>query len=104
MRITYPYFRLNDPGGVLSLWRTVKLERGLVHHAAAGVRVPACRELLLLTGWGQDECWEMLSDDDKNHLHDSGYFCCSATEVAHPMAGDESGARYRIVVTTVYGP
>ena len=40
MRITYPYFRLNDPGGVLSLWRTVKLEHGLVRHPSAGVRVP----------------------------------------------------------------
>ena len=82
MRITYPYFRLNDPGSVLSLWRTVKLERGLVRHPSAGVRVPACRQLLELAGWGQDECWELLSDDDRVHLHDSGHFCCSAAEVA----------------------
>ena len=82
MRITYPYFTMNDPSGVLSLWRTVKLERGLVRHPSAGVRVPACRELLLLAGWGQDECWELLSDEDRVHLHDSGYFCCSAAEVA----------------------
>jgi hypothetical protein len=81
MRITYPYFRLNDPGNTLSLWRIVKLERGFARHPAAGVRVPACRELLELAGWGQDECWEMLSEDDKLHLHDSG-FCCSAAEVA----------------------
>jgi hypothetical protein len=89
MRITYPYFRYNDPGGVLSLWRIVKLERGLVHHPSEGVRVPACRELLLLEGWGQDECWEMLSDNDKTHLHDSGYFCCSAAEVAAWRKKDE---------------
>jgi len=82
MRITYPYFRHNDPGGGLSLWRTVKLERGLVRHPSAGVRVPACRELLLLAGWGQDECWEALSDEDRIHLHDSGYFCCSPADVA----------------------
>jgi hypothetical protein len=63
-RITYPYFDNNDPGRALSLWRVVKLERGLVRHCGPGVRVPACRELLLLGGWGQDECWEMLSDAD----------------------------------------
>ena len=82
MRITYPYFRYSDPGGVLSLWRIVKLERGLVRHPSPGVRVPACRELLGLSGWGQDECWEALSDRDKSHLSDSGYLCCSASEVA----------------------
>ncbi len=81
-RITYPYFRYYDPTGVLSLWRTVKLERGLVLHPSAGVRVPACRELLLLMGWGQDECWEMLSSEDRKHLRDSGYLCCSGSEIA----------------------
>jgi hypothetical protein len=45
--------------------------------------VPACRELLLLGGWGQDECWELLSDEDRVHLHDSGYICCSAAEIAN---------------------
>lgn len=95
MRITYPYFRLNDPGGALSLWRTLKLERGLVRHPGVGVRVPACRQLLQLAGWGQDECWEMLSGDDRIHLHDSGNFCCSATEVAQWRAkNQERGAAW----------
>jgi hypothetical protein len=82
VRITYPYFRNADPGGALDLWRTIKLERGLVRHPSPGVRVPACRELLLLSGWGQDECWEALSDRDRAHLTDGGYLCCSASEVA----------------------
>jgi hypothetical protein len=80
--IAYPYFQYSDPGGALSPWRVVKLERGLVRHPSAAVRVPACRELLMLGGWGQDECWEMLSDADRAHLHDSGYRCCSAAEIA----------------------
>jgi hypothetical protein len=86
MRITYPYFRHSDPAGALSLWRTVKLERGLVRHPSSGVRIPACRELLQLQGWGQDECWELLSDEDRARLHDGGYRCCSASEVAERRA------------------
>ena len=81
-RITFPYFNYNDPGAALSPWRTVKLERGLVRHPSPGVRVPACRELLFLGGWGQDECWDVLSDTDRAHLSDSGYFCCSAAQIA----------------------
>jgi hypothetical protein len=76
-RITYPYFHYSDPGGALSTWRTVKLERGLVRHPSPDVRVPACRELLLLGAWGQDECWEMLSDADRALLSDS-----AGTEIA----------------------
>lgn len=72
----------NDPGGALSLWRMVKLERGLVRHPSPGVRVPACRELLGLGGWGQDECWDTLSESERAHLFDGGYRCCSATEIA----------------------
>jgi len=94
-RITYPYFRYNDPGGAFSPWRVVKLERGLIRHPSAGVRVPACRELLMLGGWGQDECWEMLSDSDRSHLSDSGYFCCSANEIAATRLKTEaSGAEW----------
>jgi hypothetical protein len=94
-RITYPYFHYNDPGGALSLWRVVKLERGLVRHPSPGVRVPACRELLLLGGWGQDECWEMLSDTDRKHLSDSGYLCCSANEIAAArLKTQERGAEW----------
>lgn len=81
-RITHPQFFYNDPGGALSLWRTVKLERGLVRHPSPGVRVPACRELLSLGGWGQDECWDLLSDNEKTHLTDGGYRCCPASEIA----------------------
>jgi hypothetical protein len=55
-RITYPQFRYIDPGNALGLWRTLKLYRGLVRHPSAGVRVPACRALLELGGWRQDEC------------------------------------------------
>jgi hypothetical protein len=35
-----------------------------------------------LGSWGQDECWETLSDSDREHLHDSGYVCCSADDIA----------------------
>lgn len=81
-RITYPYFDYNDPGDALSRWRVVKLMRGLVRHAGAGVRVPACRALLQLGGWGQDECWDALTEQEKSHLRDGGYTCCTAEDVA----------------------
>jgi hypothetical protein len=67
-RIAHPEFTYNDPGRVLTLWRTVKLERGLVRHPSAGVRVAACKALLWLTGWGQDECWDALSNQDRLQL------------------------------------
>jgi len=90
-RITYPYFGRNDPGGMLSAWRTVKLERGLVQHPSRGIRVPACRELLFLRGWGQDECWEKLSDGDRAHLSDGGSYCCiSANDIAATRRGTEN--------------
>ncbi len=75
-------FRYSDPGQTLGLWRMVKLERGLVRHPSAGVRVPACRELLMLETWGQDECWETLSESDRSRLRDGGYLCCTAESVA----------------------
>ena len=81
-RIPYPYFQYKDPARTLSQWRVVKLERGLMRHPSPGVRVPACRQLLALGGWGQDECWEMLSDTDRKHLSDGGYLRCSANEIA----------------------
>jgi hypothetical protein len=81
MRIAWPYFRYSDPGGVLGVWRTVKLLRGLLRHPSAGVHIPACRELLLQGGWGQDECWEMLSDDESAHLSDGGYVWDFATQI-----------------------
>jgi hypothetical protein len=72
----------SDPGGALSIWRVIKLERGLARHPSPHVRVAACRELLLLGGWLQDECWDTLSEDDRSHLSDGGYFCCKAGEIA----------------------
>lgn len=93
--VHYPYFRYVDPGMALSRWRVVKLERGLVRHPSQGVRMPACRELLQLGSWGQDECWEMLSDSDKAHLHDSGFVCCSAADIAeHRHAEEQRGAKW----------
>jgi len=80
-RITDSFFRYNDPGRALSRWRMVKLERGLVRHPSAGVRIPACRALLDLGGFGQDECWEALSDSDKSHLTDGGNSCCTASDI-----------------------
>jgi hypothetical protein len=53
-RVTHPYLHYYDPGGALSVRRMVKLERGFVRHLSPGIHVP--RELLLLGGWGQDEC------------------------------------------------
>jgi hypothetical protein len=61
----YPHFRYNDPGSVLGLWRTVKIERGLVSYPNRDIRLLACGELTGLTGWGQDECWESLSEEDR---------------------------------------
>lgn len=75
-------FHYNDPADALGQWRTVKLLRGLVLHPNARVRVSACRDLLLLAGWGQDECWERLSDTDKTHLSDGGYISFSAERIA----------------------
>ncbi len=81
-RITYPFFRYSDTGSTLGIWRTVKLERGLLRHPSPGVQIPACRALLEFEGWGQDECWEALSESDKAHLTDGGNRCCTASEIA----------------------
>jgi hypothetical protein len=76
----FPGFSYTDPGGALGLWRMVKLERGLVRHPSRSIRVSACGGLLTL-GPGYDECWEMLSDNDKAQL---GETCgvCSASKIA----------------------
>ncbi len=81
-RITHPLFSYNDPGNALTLWRRVRLERGLVRHPSAGVRVPACRELLSLSGWGQDECWERLSHTDRMQLSDGASLGPLTAEIA----------------------
>jgi hypothetical protein len=93
-RIVYPHFRGNDPGMALSLWRTVKLERGLLRHPSPGVRIPACRDLLSM-GWGLDECWETLPEGDTAHLSNSGCYGCSAEEIAKQRRKwQETGASY----------
>lgn len=105
--------RFNDPGQALSRWRIVKLERGLVRHPSAGVRVPACRALLARVG--QDECWDILSYTDRTHLSDGGYSCCSAADIAtsrRRFAAGDAGqwwSRYpdrdeRRLFTTVNNP
>jgi hypothetical protein len=81
MRIGYPRFRYNDPGNTLGLWRTIKLERGLVRHPSAGVRIPACGVLCALTAWGQDECWEALRNGDRAEIEGSADHCCVADEI-----------------------
>jgi hypothetical protein len=64
-RISYPYFQYSDFDGALSVWRTVKLARGLLRHPSPIVRLAACRELLAMGGWRQDECRDMLPDREK---------------------------------------
>ncbi len=81
-RLSYLNFWYDDPGMVLSRWRKVKLQRGLVRHPNPAIRVAGCRELLGLGGWGQDECWETLAEAEKRHLFDGGHLCCSAEEIA----------------------
>jgi len=68
VRIADSFFRFNDPGRSLSVWRIVKLTRGLLRHPSPYVRLAACRELVGMGGWGQDECREMLPDSDKAQL------------------------------------
>lgn len=75
-------FYHNDPGGVLSEWRRVKLLRGMARHPSAKVRVQACRELLRFGTLGQDECWETLSEADKAHLSDGGSISFSEEQIA----------------------
>jgi hypothetical protein len=77
----YPHFRNNDPGNVLGLWRTVKIERGLARHPSGSVRVLACQALVALSGWGQDECWETLSEQDRTYLTDYYHYRDFANEV-----------------------
>jgi hypothetical protein len=73
-------FHHSDPGSALTSWRTAKLQRGFLRHPNPRVRVPACRDLLL-TGSGQDECWDMLSESDRTHLSDGGWISFSAAEI-----------------------
>lgn len=70
-----------DPGLKLGLWREIKLARGLVRHPVSGVRTEGCR-FLLDNGWGQDECWEQLTQSDRSHMRDHGSTCCTEADVA----------------------
>jgi len=81
VQIDHHFFRYDDPAGTLSVWRKIKLERGLIRHPSPSVRVAACRELLRL-GTGQDECWEVLSDQERANFQDSGDICCSGEMIA----------------------
>ncbi len=56
-----------DPGGALSHWRIVKLQRGLLRHRSLKIRAWAC-EGLLPWGQGQDECWDTFSDDERKQF------------------------------------
>lgn len=72
VRIADPYFQYSNIDNALSVWRTVKLTRGLLRHPSPAVRLAACRELVGMGGWGQDECREMLPAGDKAQLLASG--------------------------------
>ncbi len=88
-------FHDHDPGDALGQWRTVKLLRGFVRHTNAAVRVSACRDLLLLGGWGQDECWGQLSPEDRLHLSDGGYIGFSEDGIiAIRQQKEQRGAQY----------
>jgi hypothetical protein len=56
-----------DPGGVLGIWRVNKLLRGLLRHPSHDLALATC-EALLHGGYGQDECWDTLSADDRKML------------------------------------
>lgn len=73
-------FDIPPAHNALSLWRTVKLLRGLLRHPNPHLRIGACRELL--TYQGLDECYEALRPVERTQLRSGGYLCCSADEVA----------------------
>jgi hypothetical protein len=88
-------FRDNDPADALGEWRRVKLLRGFVRHPNAAIRVSACRDLLLLSGWGQDECWDQLSREDRSYLSDGGYIGFSEDGLlAMRRYQEQRGAQY----------
>lgn|SRR5579871_336636 len=70
--ITFPGFHYADFGRALSSWRQVKLTRGLLRHPSSAVRLSACQELLS-GGWGQDECWDTLTETEKSRLASSNW-------------------------------
>ncbi len=79
---TVPWMWRADPERRLGWWREAKLARGLLRHPNLGVRVAGCRVLLGMGGWGQDECWEQLSETERAHLRDGGATCCFPEDIA----------------------
>lgn len=77
----FQYWPHWDPAETLSIWRTVKLTRGLLQHSKSSVRVQACRELIAI-GFGQDECWEQLTEEERNELSKLDPHCCTAARIA----------------------
>ncbi len=57
--------RHTDPGGALTVGRTIKILRGLFRHPDRRVRLTAC-ETLLHWGNAQDECWDQLELQDRS--------------------------------------
>lgn len=53
-----------DPGDALGIWRTIKIERGLLRYPDRRLRRMAC-ETLLLWGRSQDECLDDLSPEER---------------------------------------
>jgi hypothetical protein len=53
-----------DPGNALGIWRTIKIQRGLLRHPDPRLRRMAC-ETLLLWGRSQDECLDDLSPEER---------------------------------------
>jgi hypothetical protein len=53
-----------DPGLAFSIWRRVKVLRGLLRHPDSDVRIAACEDLMEL-GRAQDECWDDLPAEDR---------------------------------------
>jgi hypothetical protein len=75
--IAFPGFHYNDPGRALSEWREVKLVRGLLRHPSSNVRLAACWDLVLMGGWGQDECWDSLTGVEKAKLSSGVCLACT---------------------------
>ena len=72
----------HDPAEALSVWRVVKLERGLVRHPNSAVRVAACYALLQLPELGQDECWDGMTSREREELANYSISCSATTQIA----------------------
>ncbi len=79
---TPPLSIASDPGGALSLWRTVKLQRGLLLHPSLEIRAWACRGLLNRS-LGQDECWDLFTDAERLQIKEQDAKLPPKSELAH---------------------